>query len=245
MQEKNFASASFVDSRAIYAMQEKGLDIDKKVESPEIPVAQDSALIFGTFINKDGDRIIDTREVANVAQLEGKDVPPEVTVVNPREDFMLEKTLDEVLSKVIEAQKNNVQIDLVEIAKQAKQNAFNQCREQDAQKLQRIDAIRNIDVEAKPKTNLEKLQRFCKKSMEAHGENYKGYMVDGVKMFLLATPSAKLDGMTKLIDAVAPAAVFNTKNNNYSEFVKSAVREDKKFQQYLADSKKTRVGNVR
>ena len=119
-------------------------------------------MIFGTFINKAGDKILDTREVMNVSQLEGKDVPPEMTVVNPREDFMFAKTLDEVLNKVIEAQKNNVNIDLVEIAEQAKQNAFNQCREQNEEKQKRIDAIKNIDIEVKPKTNAEKLQRFCK-----------------------------------------------------------------------------------
>jgi len=240
MQEKNFASASFVDSRTVYAMREKGLEIDKKKESPEIPVAQDSTLIFGTFTNKNGDRILDTREVMNVTQLEGKDVPPEETVVNPREDFMFEKTLNEVLNKVIEAQKNNLQIDLVEISKQAKDNAFKLCRKQDAEKQKRIDAIKNIDVNAKQQTNAEKLQRFCKKSMEAHGENYKGYVVDGVKRFLISTPSTKLEQMTKLIDYVAPAAVFNTKNYNYSEFVKTAVRNDKNFATKLSEVKKSR-----
>ena len=229
MQEKNFNCSSFVDSRAIYAMQEKGLEIDKK---------QDSTLIFGTFVNKDGDRILDTREVVNIAQLEGKDVPPEVTVVNPREDFMFNKTLDEVLSKIIEAKKNNVKIDLVEIAKQAKQNAFNQCREQDALKQQRIDSIKNVDLAVKPKTNAEKLQFFCRKSMEGKSENYKGYMVDGVKRFLLSSPSVKLEQMTKLIDAVAPAAVFNTKNYAYSEFVKSSIRNDKNFRDKLAQVNK-------
>ena len=241
MQEKNFASASFVDSRAIYAMQEKGLDIDKKLENPEVSIKEESTLIFGTFINKDGDRILDTREVVSVTQLEGKDVPPEVTVVNPRQDFMFAKTLDEVLSKVVEAQKNNVQIDLIEISKQAKQNAFNLCREQDAQKLQRIAAIKSIDLNATPQTYAEKLQQFCKKSMQAHDENYKGYVVDGVKRFLLSSPNAKLEQLTKLIDAVAPAAVFNTKNYNYSEFVKSAVRNDKNFATKLSEVKKSRA----
>ena len=69
--------------------------------------------------------------------------------------------------------------------------------------------------------------------------------MDGVKRFLISSPNTKLEQMTKLIDAVAPAAVFNTQNYNYSEFVKSAVREDKNFQQYLADSKKSRVTNSR
>jgi len=244
MQEKNYGCASFIDSRAIYAMREKGLEIEEKVISPEYSVVQDSTKIFGMFTNKNGDRILDTREVRNVTQLEGKDVPPEVTVVNPREDFMFEKTLNEVLNKVIEAQKNNVQIDLVEISKQAKQNAFNLCRKQDAEKQKRISDIQNIDLNAKPKTNAAKLQQFCKKSMEAHGENYKGYVVDGVKRFLLSTPNTKLEQMTKIIDAVAPAAVFDTKNNSYSDFVKDAVREDKKFQQYLGEVKNKPARNV-
>ena len=103
----------------------------------------------------------------------------------------------------------------------------------------RLEAIKNIDLNAKPKTNAEKLQQFCKKSMEAHGEDYKDYVADGVKSFLLSTPSAKLEGMTKLIDYVAPVVAFDSEEYRYSEFVKDTIRQDKQFRKQLANRDKT------
>ena len=108
--------------------------------------------------------------------------------------------------------------------------------EKETEFFERYYAIEfGVDLNAKPKTNAEKLQQFCKKSMDAHGEGYKGYMVDGVKRFLLATPNVKLEQMTKLIDAVAPAAVYD---KQYTEKLKSSIRNDKEFQAKLADIKK-------
>ena len=234
MQEKNYPCSSFVSSRTIYSMKNlKNLSVEEKAE-------EKSTEIFETFKTKSGDKIFDTRQVFNVAQLEGKDAPPEITVINPRQDFMLEKTLDGVLNKIEELKSKGEVIDLNEIAKQSKQNAFDLCREKDALKQQRIDSIKNVDLSVKPKTNAEKLQFFCKKAMEGKSANYKGYVVDGVKRFLLSTPSVKLEQMTKLIDAVAPAAVFNAKNYAYSDFVKSAVRNDKNFAAKLQEVKNSR-----
>jgi len=50
----------------------------------------------------------------------------------------------------------------------------------------RFEAIQNVDLSAKPKTNAEKLQQFCKRSIQAHGEDYKGYVVDVCLQFCRA-----------------------------------------------------------
>ena len=104
----------------------------------------------------------------------------------------------------------------------------------------RLDAIKNIDVEAKPKTNLEKLQRFCKKALMQHyTDDYRGYMIEGVKSFLLSTPNVKLEQMTKLIEVGAPVAAFDSEEYRYSEFVKDTIRQDKQFRKQLANRDKT------
>ena len=55
-------------------------------------------------------------------------------------------------------------------------------------------------------------------------------------MFLLDSPNVKLEQMTKLIDAVAPAAVYN---KQYTEILKTRIRNNKEFQAKLADNKKS------
>jgi len=96
----------------------------------------------------------------------------------------------------------------------------------------RYYAILNIDLDKKPKTNLEKLQQFCKKARMKDFD----YVVGGVKMFLLDSPNVKLEQMGKLIDAVAPDAVYN---KQYTEILKMRVRNNKEFQAKLADNKKS------
>ena len=104
----------------------------------------------------------------------------------------------------------------------------------------RLDAIKNIDVEAKPKNNLEKLQRFCKKALMQHyTDDYRGYMIEGVKSFLLTTPNVKLEQMTKLIEVVAPVVAFDSEKYRYSEFVKNTIRQDEQFRKQLANRDKT------
>ena len=96
----------------------------------------------------------------------------------------------------------------------------------------RYYAIRNIDVYAKPKTNAEKLQQFCKMAMAKEFD----YVKEGVKMFLLATPNVKLEQMTKLIDAVAPTAVYY---KDYAKKLKASIKNDIEFQKKLAAKKKS------
>ena len=151
---------------------------------------------------------------------------------NPREDFKFEMMLDNIKESL--AIENGDKIDFCKIVEEAESKAIDKCGMKVEDYLQRIEAIRNIDVNAKPKTNAEKLQFFCKKAMEAHSENY---VADGVKSFLLTTPSVKLEQMTKLIDYVAPDAVYNTQVNKYSDVVKEAVREDDVFRNRLKIAK--------
>jgi len=103
----------------------------------------------------------------------------------------------------------------------------------------RFEAIQNVDLNAKPKTNAEKLQQYCKKSLQTHGEGYKDYVTDGVKLFLLTTPNVKLEQMTKLIDAVAPQSAYNSAEQKFSDCVKSEIEQDTKFQTKLVERDKT------
>ena len=103
----------------------------------------------------------------------------------------------------------------------------------------RLNAIRDVDLSVKPQTNAERLRFFCKKSLEAHGEGYEDYVAEGVKSFLLTTPSVKLEQMTKLIDAVAPVVAFDSEKYHYSEFLKDTIRQDKQFRKQLANRDKT------
>ena len=102
----------------------------------------------------------------------------------------------------------------------------------------RLNAIQNIDLNAKPKTNSEKLQQFCKRSIQTHGEGYKDYVTDGVKLFLLTTPNVKLEQMTKLIDVVAPQSAYNSAEQKFSDRVKSEIEQDAKFQAKLGERDK-------
>jgi len=61
-------------------------------------------------------------------------------------------------------------------------------------------------------------------------------------MFLLTTQNVKLEQMTKLIDAVAPQAVYYEK---YAENLKASIKNDKEFQSQLADIKKSVSEKVR
>ena len=112
----------------------------------------------------------------------------------------------------------------------------------------RFEAIQNVDLFAKPKTNAEKLRQCCKKAATLYIDDWESgkrpqitedYMVGGVELFLLSTPNAKLEQMTKLIDAVAPMAVFNSQDKKYSERLKEKVRNDKKFQAKLVAGNKS------
>ena len=103
----------------------------------------------------------------------------------------------------------------------------------------RLNAIKNIDLNAKPKTNAEKLRQFCKKAlMQHHTDDYNGYVIEGVKSFLYATPDAKLSQMTRIIDELSPVAAFNSEIYSYSDFVKDAVRQDEQFRKQLAKRNK-------
>ena len=170
----------------------------------------------------------------------------------PREDFKFTEMVNEVFTQLQNARDDDDnKIDFCKIVEEAESNALKLCYEKDAEKLQRIDAIKNIDVEAKPKTNAEKLQRFCKKAMQSYDEDYLNYLpdyqkldiaygecvADGVKSFLLTTPNVKLEQLTKLIDYVAPDAVYSTQVNKYSDVVKKAVREDDVFRNRLKIAK--------
>ena len=159
--------------------------------------------------------------------------------------------VDEVFTQVENAWTNGKdKIEFCKIVEEAESNALKLCYEKDAEKENRIAAIRNIDLNAKPKTNAEKLQQFCKKAMQSYDADsyrrldvvYGKCVVDGVKSFLLTTPSVKLEQMTKLIDYVAPDAVYNTQVNKYSDVVKEAVREDDVFRNRLkiANTKKSK-----
>ena len=105
----------------------------------------------------------------------------------------------------------------------------------------RLMAIFKIDLNVKPKNNAEKLQQFIKKAAKSAGYSPSevGSIRDGVELFLLNSPSVKLEQMTKLIDAVAPPAAFNSAELKFSDRVKKAIRQDKKFLAKLADIKKS------
>ena len=110
----------------------------------------------------------------------------------------------------------------------------------------RSKTIVKVDLKAKPKTNAEKLQQCIKKAQDAYLNSKKvvknpaRYITaEGVKMFLLATPSVKLEQMTKLIDYVAPMSAFDSAERKFSERVKEAVRQDAKFQAKFAANKKS------
>ena len=181
--------------------------------------------------------LFDTRSAMNVEEANP-----------PREDFKFTEMVNEVFTQLQNARDDDDnKIDFCKIVEEAESNALKLCYEKDAEKEDRIAAIKNIDVEAKPKTNAEKLQRFCKKAMQSYDEDYLNYLpdyqkldiaygecvADGVKSFLLTTPNVKLEQLTKLIDYVAPDAVYSTQVNKYSDVVKKAVREDDVFRNRL------------
>ena len=124
--------------------------------------------------------------------------------------------------------------DKIEI--QRVQEEINRQKEYDA----RLNAIRDVDLSVKPKTNAEKLQQFCKKALMQHyTDDYNGYMIEGVKSFLLSTPNVKLEQMTKLIEVVTPVVAFDSEKYRYSEFVKDTIRQDEQFRKLLANRGKT------
>jgi len=183
----------------------------------------------GGLIGEGGFEILDNDE-SDVKMVRLGD---ETIQTNPREDFKFEKMLDEVSTQVKNAYYDD-KIEFYKIVEEAELNALTILYEADAEKQKRIDAIKNVDLSAKPKTNAEKFRQFCKKSLQTHGEKEKYYGVtDGVKLFLLTTPNVKLEQMTKLIDYVAPDAVYNLQGNKFSDIVKDAVREDKVFRDRL------------
>jgi len=125
------------------------------------------------------------------------------------------------------------------------QQQVNEQTEKQKEYEARFNAIQNVDLNATLKTNAGKLQQFCKRSLQAHGEGYKDYVVDGVKMFLLTFPSAKLERMGNVIDAVAPEAVYNTEWSKFSDSVKSAIEQDVKFQKHSTQGNDTPNGTSR
>jgi len=88
----------------------------------------------------------------------------------------------------------------------------------------RLMEIFKVDLSTKPKTNAEKLRQFIKKAAKSGGYSPSevGSTRDGVELFLLSTPNVKLEQMTKLIDYVAPQAVYNSAERKFSDRVKKA-----------------------
>ena len=230
MKEQKFYYPTFVDSRSIDKMQKASLQVSRKKGSRGIR-------IHTALRSKAGETLLDTRTVYNVYQLQGKDAPQEEHLNSPREDFLFEKTVEQTLAQIQEAQKAHQPVDIVGICYDARKEAMEERKERDGVRQERLEAIKDTDLSQKPKSLAEFLRQECRKSMEAHKEGYHAFVLDGAKNIMRMRPQTKWADMAKAIHEVAPVAAYDGAKRTYANFVKNALKNDKQFQQEMQNAK--------
>ena len=238
MKEQEFYYPTFVDSRSIDAMQKDSLQVSRKKGSRGIQ-------IHTAVRNNAGETLLDTRTVYNVFQLRGKDAPKEEFFNSTREDFMFEKTVELTMERIREMQKANQPVDIVAICYDARKEAMEARKERDGIRRERLEAIKKADLSQKPKSLAEFLRQACRKSMEAHPQDYHYFLQDGVKSVLLEHPQTKWPNLAKVIHEVAPLAAYDGDKRSYADSIKNVLKGDRKFQQELQSAKEKAQGTVR
>lgn len=238
MKEQKFYYPTFVDSRSIDAMQKDSLQVSRKCGSRGIR-------IHTAVRNKAGKTLLDTRTVYNVFQLRGKDAPKEEFFNSTREDFTFEKTVELTMERIREMQKAHQPVDIVAICYDAHKEALEQRKERDGVRRERLEAIKRVNLSQKPKSLADFLRQACRKSMEAHPQDYHYFLQDGVKSILLEHPQTKWSNLAKAIHEVAPLAVYDGDKRIYADSIKNVLKGDRKFQQDLKCAKEQAQGAVR
>ena len=229
MKEQKFYYPTFVDSRSIDAMQKDSHDVFRKKGTQGIR-------IHSAVRNKEGETLLDTRTVYNIYQLRGKDVPKEEYCNSTREDFTFEKTVEYTMERIQEAQKSSQPIDIVAICYDARKDAFEDRKERDGMRKERLDAIKTADLSRRPRNLSEALRQACRKSIEAHRGEYHTFVRDGVKSVLLEHPQTKWSNMAEAIHEVAPLASYDGGNRVYADSIKELLQSDRKFKEDWRDA---------